>query len=217
MIAATFWATLIFSFQYYKITTGQSYQDILFLLLDFFMSTAWGPVLYIFLYAIRPLILFPATLMTALSGALFGPVLGILYTVIGENASANLAYSVGRFFGKDLRLEDTVFGNWVEKLRENTFGAVLFMRLAYFPFDLTNYASGVVQAKWRQYFLATVIGIMPGLTVFVLFGASFQNNLTELKEQGFNFESVDTNLLGISILIFVVSLFLSKFLQQRHT
>jgi len=88
------------------------------------------------------------------------------------------------------------------------------MRLAYFPFDLTNYASGVVQAKWRQYFMATIVGIMPGLTVFVLFGASFRNNLAELQEKGFNFESVDTNILGISVAIFVASLVLSKVLKK---
>jgi len=214
IIAGLFWVALLYTFTNYRISNDLSYQDVLFQLLDFIQGTAWGPILYILLYAIRPLILFPATLMTALSGAVFGPFYGIIYTVIGENASANLAYWVGRFFGKGWKLEDSIIGNWVHALRENTFGAVLFMRLAYFPFDLTNYASGVVQAKWRQYFLATIIGIMPGLTVFVLFGASFRNNLAELQEKGFNFESVDTNILGISIAIFVASLVLSKVLKR---
>jgi len=214
LIAGLFWVALLYSFTNYRISNDLSYQDVLFQLLDFIQGTAWGPILYIMLYAIRPLILFPATLMTALSGAVFGPFYGIIYTVIGENASANLAYWVGRFFGKGWKLEDSIIGNWVHALRENTFGAVLFMRLAYFPFDLTNYASGVVQAKWRQYFMATIVGIMPGLTVFVLFGASFRNNLAELQEKGFNFESVDTNILGISIAIFVASLVLSKVLKR---
>ena len=70
-----------------------------------------------------------------------------------------------------------------------------------------------MRANWRQYFLATLIGIMPGLTVFVLFGASFQNNLAELRENGFNF-GIDTNILGISIAIFVVSLLLSRYLKR---
>ncbi len=45
--------------------------------------------IYITLYTIRPLILFPATLLTIASGLIFGPWLGILFTIIGENASAN--------------------------------------------------------------------------------------------------------------------------------
>lgn len=212
--AAVFWLSLFVAFQWYRVGNDLSYQDVLFQLLDFLQMTAWGPIIYILAYAVRPLIFFPATLMTALSGALFGPVLGIVYTIIGENASANLAYWVGRFFGKDLKLENTIIGNWITTLRENTFGTILFMRLAYFPFDLTNYAAGVVNAKWHAYFIATLIGIMPGLTVFVLFGASFQDGLSMLQEEGLNFKDVDTNILGISVVIFVVSLLVSRYLKK---
>lgn len=212
IIAGIFWVTLIYSFQHYKITNGLSYQDMLFMLLDFFTSTVWGPVVYMVLYAIRPLILFPATLLTALSGALFGLWWGILYTVIGENASANFAYWIGRFFGKDLKLEDSIIGNWVEKLRINSFEAVLLMRLFYFPFDLTNYGSGVVKAKWREYFMATLIGIMPGLTTFVALGAAV--DLEEFRTMGLSFDAFDPKYLALSVTIFVVSLFLSRQLKR---
>lgn len=212
IIAGLFWGALLYSFQHYRISNGLSYQDMLFNLLDFFTNTMWGPIVYMVLYAVRPLVLFPATLLTALSGVLFGFWWGIIYTIIGENTSANMAYWIGRFFGKDLRLEDTIIGNWVEALRKNSFETVLLMRLFYVPFDLTNYGSGIVRAKWRSYFFATLIGIMPGLTTFVALGAAV--DLEEFRTMGLSFDAFDPKFLALSIAIFVGSLFLSKVLKR---
>jgi len=212
LIAGLFWITLIYSFQHYRISHALSYQDVIFQLLDFFTTTMWGPAVYMLLYALRPLILFPATLLTALSGALFGFWWGILFTVLGENASANLAYWIGRFFGKDLRLEDTVIGNWIEALRKNSFETVLLMRLFYVPFDLTNYGAGIVRARWQEYFFATLIGIMPGLTTFVALGAAV--DLEEFQMNGLSFNAFDPKFLALSIIIFVVSLIFSRMLKR---
>ncbi len=212
IIAGIFWAILIFTFQHYRITNDLTYQDVLFQLMDFFTKTMWGPLVYMVIYAIRPLILFPATLLTALSGALFGFWWGVLYTILGENASANFAYWIGRFFGKDLKLEDTIIGKWVEALRKNSFETVLLMRLFYVPFDLTNYGSGIVKAKWNQYFFATLIGIMPGLTTFVALGAAV--DLEEFRTMGLSFDAFDPKFLALSITIFIVSLFLSRMLKR---
>lgn len=212
IIAAIFWGALIYSFQHYRITNELSYKDVIFQLLGFFTTTMWGPLVYMFLYAVRPLILFPATLLTALSGALFGFWWGVLYTVIGENASANFAYWIGRFFGKNLRLEDSIIGNWIEALRKNSFETVLLMRLFYVPFDLTNYGSGVVRAKWKEYFFATLIGIMPGLTTFVALGAAV--DLEEFRTMGLSFDAFDPKFLALSVAIFIVSLFLSRRLKR---
>lgn len=212
IIAGIFWLTLIYQFQHYRVVNELSYQDILVDLIDFFTMSMYGPIIYMVLYAIRPLIFFPATLLTTLSGALFGPFWGIVYTIIGENASANFAYWIGRFFAKDLKLEDTVIGNWVEALRKNSFEAVLLMRLFYVPFDLTNYGAGIVKAKWFAYFMATLIGIMPGLTVFVLLGASI--DIDELKMDGLTFDAFDPKFLALSVSIFIASLGLSRLLKR---
>ncbi len=218
IIALFFWATIIYLFQQYRVDNGLSYQDILLQLLDFFTGTMYGPIVYMVLYAIRPIILFPATLLTALSGALFGFWWGILYTVLGENASANFAYWIGRFFGKGLKLEDSLIGNWVEALRRRPFASVLFMRLFYFPFDLTNIGSGVLKVRWVSYALATLIGIMPGLTTFVALGAAL--DIESFKMDGLTVHAFDPKFVALSIVIFIVSLGISKALkrwQASHT
>ena len=212
IIALIFWGTIIYTFQQYRIDNNLSYQDILLQGLHFFTSTVYGPIVYMGLYAIRPIILFPATLLTALSGALFGFWWGVAYTILGENASANFAYWIGRFFGKDLRLEDSLIGNWIEALRKNGFGTVLLMRLFYVPFDLTNYGAGIVRVPWSKYALATLIGIMPGLTTFVALGAAV--DIDAFQMNGLTFDAFDLKFLALSATIFIVSLVLSKYLKR---
>lgn len=212
LIAGFFWLGLIYSFQHYRISHDLSYQDMLLNLLEFFTMSMYGPLIYMVLYAIRPLVLFPATLLTALSGALFGFWWGVLYTIIGENASANFAYWIGRFFGKDLKLEDSIIGNFIEGLRKRSFETVLLMRLFYVPFDLTNYGSGIVKAKWSEYFFATLIGIMPGLTTFVALGAAI--DIKEFQMNGLTFDVFDPRYLTLSVIVFSVSLTLSRLLKR---
>jgi len=48
----------------------------------FVETNSWGPLIYILLYAIRPIVMFPATFMTFMSGALFCPLGGFVYTMI---------------------------------------------------------------------------------------------------------------------------------------
>lgn len=130
--------------------------------------------IYITLYTIRPLILFPATLLTIASGLIFGPWLGILFTIIGENASANLAFSVSRWFGKDWvsKHEHGTILKWEGKLKENGLITVLIMRLIYLPFDAVNYGCGLTSVRHIDFFMGTFIGIIPGLVSFVLLGGT---------------------------------------------
>ena len=138
-----------------------------------------APLVYIVVYILRPLVFFPATLLTALSGALFGPAWGILYTIIGENLSANLCFLIGRYFGKNIMERLTEKNKLMFlmdcRFRENGFISVLILRLVYMPFDLVSYLSGMCNLKQTDFALGTFFGILPGLTTFVLLGSSFSD------------------------------------------
>jgi len=151
-------------------------------LIDFMSSGLAGPLIYVVFYALRPLILFPASLLTLAAGFVFGPVLGLLFTVLGSNVSASLAYLAGRYFGRGFqntgRTGDTLEG-YAERLHRNSFESVLIMRLIFVPFDAVNYAAGLLHVRYRPFILATILGSLPGTTSFVLFGASMQGSFTD--------------------------------------
>ncbi|MDP6980759.1 MAG: TVP38/TMEM64 family protein [Myxococcota bacterium] len=130
--------------------------------------------IYIVLYTVRPLILFPATLLTVASGLVFGPWLGILFTIVGENASANFAFVLARWLGRN-RIDDLEIGRlkaWDDKIRDNALMSVLMMRLLLLPFDGVNYGCGLTSMRQRDFFLGTLFGIMPALITFVLLGGA---------------------------------------------
>lgn len=163
----------------------------------------WGPIAYISLYALRTLTFFSATAFTLISGAIFGPFWGIVYTIVGENLAANLAFVVGKYFGKDViaKAGDSVKGfPKGDKLRENSFMSVLLMRLLFFPFDWVGYLSGAYNLKHREFALATFVGILPGLIAFVALGDIFANPLQSL---------------AIFTPFFLFGIFLAKYLKSR--
>jgi uncharacterized membrane protein YdjX (TVP38/TMEM64 family) len=128
------------------------------------------------LYIIRPLIFFPATLLTTLSGALFGPAWGIAYTMVGENLSANISFLVGRYFGKNVMQEliarNRVIPFFDRRIYENQFLSILILRLFFLPFDLVGFMAGFRHLRQLDFALGTFLGIIPGLVTFVLLGSS---------------------------------------------
>ena len=162
-------------------------------------------LIYVILYTIRPLILFPATVLTVASGLIFGPWLGILFTIIGENASANFAFLIARWLGGNW-INDRETGRlkeWDAKLRDNAMTTVLIMRLIYMPFDAVNYGCGMTSMRQRDYFVGTFLGIMPALVTFVLLGgagaAGVENRLV---------------LFGSALVFFVLGLVAAKLLRK---
>jgi len=139
-------------------------------------SGVWGPLIYVGGYAFRSLIFFPASILTITAGILFGPWLGILLTMIGENISANISFVVGRYFTADLLKYFSSNKRFVPrltcKIQDNGFLTVLIMRLTFLPFDLVGYSSGMCNIKQKDFALATVIGTIPGLLTFVFLGGS---------------------------------------------
>lgn len=72
IIGLAIWGLLIGAFLYYKSLTGKDNFSLIQDLYYFITGTVYGPLVYIVFYAVRPLIFFPATLLTFLSGLLFG-------------------------------------------------------------------------------------------------------------------------------------------------
>lgn len=209
--AGLFWLALLGGYAWYMRSTGLSAQEAALQLRDFLAESAWGPLLYITLYTVRPLIFFPATIMTAMSGYLYGPLLGTGYALIGGNLSGSLAYFVGRFFGGDLFDEDdadanTFLARHAAHLRRNGFEAVLVMRLIYLPYDLVNYLCGFVRVPWLQYATATLLGVLPGSLTFTLLGSVFTTQSTSQRWL----------LAGFSLAMLLLGLGLSRRLKVRR-
>jgi len=220
LIALAFWLVLIGGYVWYyqahHLTTEKAVLQIVDLL-----NSPYGPLIYILIYALRPLIFFSAIALTVASGAVFGSGslfnlgLAVVYTVIGSLSSATVAYVVGRFFGQGLFKEGAGDGpvqRYADRMRHNSFETVLIMRFIFLPYDLVNYLAGILRIDWKSFMLATFLGSIPGTIAFVSFGASIDiKELVMGKAPMF-----DPKVLGFGVAIFILSIVISRYFKKRE-
>lgn len=222
IIAGSFWLLLIGGYTYYyqanKLTTATALLQIVDLL-----ASPWGPLLYILIYALRPLIFFSAAVLTIASGSIFGSggllnlALAVVYTIIGSNTSATVAYAIGRFFGQGLLNgenggEASLLQRYADRMRNNSFETILIMRFIFLPYDLVNYLAGILRIDWKAFILASFLGSVPGTIAFVSFGASI-----DIKQLARG-ESPEFNplVLVFGLIIFIVSIVISRIYKRRE-
>ncbi|WP_232220417.1 TVP38/TMEM64 family protein [Legionella tunisiensis] len=63
------------------------------LILSYIKDLGWlAPVLFVLLYCLATILLLPTMVLTFAGGALFGPLLGVLFNLIGATAGAACAF-----------------------------------------------------------------------------------------------------------------------------
>ena len=134
---------------------------------------AWAPLAYMGLYAVATVLFLPGSLLGLAGGALFGPVWGAIYTLIGATAGATLAFLAARYIASDWvrakaggRLKQLIEGVEAEGWR-----FVAFTRLVpLFPFNLLNYALGLTRIGLVPYVLASLVCMAPGTIAYPYLG-----------------------------------------------
>ena len=137
---------------------------------------AYAPIAYIVIYTLGTVFFIPGTLITLAGGAVFGPLDGTIYTVVGATAGAVAAFLITRM--TNLSLGKAQKNGVLERLKtydhmiaERGLETVLFLRLVpLFPFNALNFALGFTSISFKHYFWGTFIGIIPGTFVYVYFG-----------------------------------------------
>jgi len=136
----------------------------------------WAPFLYILIYSVAPLFLLPALPLTIVGGILFGPVFGVLYTLVGSTLGASLAFLVARYGGRawvEEKLKGHRWQKFDDQVAKHGWKVVALVRLIpLFPFNLVNYAFGLTGIKFLPYVLATLIFMLPACIAFVVFSSS---------------------------------------------
>jgi uncharacterized membrane protein YdjX (TVP38/TMEM64 family) len=170
----------------------------------------WGVLAYVGAYLVRPLLLFPASVITVVGGWLFGPVVGVLVVVVAANLSAAFAYGIGRLLGGAPPADaETVVRRWGLRMRERSFETVLVMRLVFLPYDLVNVVAGGLRIRFVPFLAATALGSLPGTISFVLLGASIDD-----LEDGVG--GIDPRALAAGVAVLVVSLLAARWLRRRE-
>jgi uncharacterized membrane protein YdjX (TVP38/TMEM64 family) len=134
----------------------------------------WGPVVFILGYAAAAVAFVPGSLLTLAAGAIFGLAAGVAYVFIAATLGASIAFLVSRYVARRA-VESRLAGNPRFAAIDRAVGAqgrkiVFLLRLSpIFPFNLLNYALGLTNVRFVDYFVASV-GMLPGTLLYVYYG-----------------------------------------------
>ncbi len=137
-------------------------------------SAAW--VIFILTYALAPIFLIPGTILTLAAGFAFGLPMGVLLVSIGSLLGAVNAFLIGRFFARDwvsqYLARTPTFGALDDAIHDHGFLIVLLTRLSpLIPFNALNYILGLTKIGFKNYFLATWIGMLPATLAYTYAGS----------------------------------------------
>jgi phospholipase D1/2 len=164
------------------------------------------------IYLAGSLVLFPVTILNVATVFTFGPIRGNAYGLAGWLVSATLGYAIGRAFKH--KLLNRLVGPRIDRLLEQAAGhgflAVLTMRiLPVAPFTLVNVFVGTSGIGFRDFFLASLVGRIPGMIVLTFAGLQLEQVLRKPEVGSFI-------VLGlVLVLILIAALWFSKHFKAR--
>ena len=135
----------------------------------------WGPVGFVGLYIVAALFFVPGSPLTLAAGALFGPLGGTIYSLVGATLGATVAFLIARYLAKDW-LRAKISGRLetiVEGVEDEGVQFVVYTRLVpLFPFNLLNYAFGITRIPFVHYAITSFVCMLPATIAYVSLSSS---------------------------------------------
>lgn len=133
----------------------------------------WGHLVFVLIWLVWPALFLPGAPLTLAGGALFGPLLGTVYTSIGSVSGATLAFLLARYLAGDWVARRT--GGTLARVKagveEEGWRFVAFTRLVpLFPFNVLNYAFGVTAVPLRTFVFTSWLCMLPGTAGYAYIG-----------------------------------------------
>jgi uncharacterized membrane protein YdjX (TVP38/TMEM64 family)/rhodanese-related sulfurtransferase len=137
----------------------------------------WGPVGFVALYIVAALFFVPGSPLTLAAGAVFGPVGGTIYSLLGATIGASLAFVIARYLAGDW-VRDKISGRLetiVDGVEKEGVQFVVYTRLVpLFPFNLLNYAFGLTRIRLSEFAVASLFAMIPGAAAYAYLGHAGQ-------------------------------------------
>jgi len=131
-----------------------------------------SPALAIGAFVLGGLLVMPVTLLVAATALAFGPVFGLVYSVLGAMASAAVVYGLGRWLGRDVvrRFAGARLNAVSRRLAQRGILTIMFVRVVpVAPFSVVNLVAGASHIGFRDFLLGTLFGMTPGIALIALF------------------------------------------------
>jgi uncharacterized membrane protein YdjX (TVP38/TMEM64 family) len=137
---------------------------------------ALGVLGYIAAYVAATALMLPGSALTIGGGFVYGIAGGMAVVLPASVLGASVAFGIGRFVARErvarLVAKHPRFRAIDAAVGEQGFKIVFLLRLSpIVPFNFLNYALSLTRVSFRDYFLASVFGMIPGGLLYVYLGS----------------------------------------------
>ena len=143
----------------------------------------YAPIIFLLLASILPILLFPPGIFSVIGGLLFGFKLGAVLTIIAAIIYTNIMFLISRYFARNkienflekrltLKQFNRIFGLKGNKLA--TF-LIICRLIPILPNSIVSYSYGLTRISFKHYFIANLIGLIPGRLIWLNFGSKLNN------------------------------------------
>ena len=143
----------------------------------------YAPIIFLLLASILPIFLFPPGIFSVIGGLLFGFTKGAILTIIAAIIYTNIMFLISRYFARNkienflekrltLKQFNRIFG-----LNDNKLATFLIIcrLIPILPNSIVSYSYGLTRISFKHYFIANLIGLIPGRLIWLNFGSKLNN------------------------------------------
>ena len=143
----------------------------------------YAPIIFLLLASILPIFLFPPGIFSVIGGLLFGFTKGAILTIIAAIIYTNIMFLLSRYFARNkienflekrltLKQYNRIFG-----LNDNKLATFLIIcrLIPILPNSIVSYSYGLTRISFKHYFIANLIGLIPGRLIWLNFGSKLNN------------------------------------------
>ena len=143
----------------------------------------YAPIIFLLLAAILPIFLFPPGIFSVIGGLLFGFKLGAILTIIAAIIYTNIMFLISRYFARN-KIENFLAKHLTLKQYNRIFGLndnklatflIICRLIPILPNSVVSYSYGLTRISFKHYFIANLIGLIPGRLIWLNFGSKLNN------------------------------------------
>ena len=143
----------------------------------------YAPIIFLLLASILPIFMFPPGIFSVIGGLLFGFKLGAVLTIIAAIIYTNIMFLISRYFARN-KIENFLAKHLTLKQFNRIFGLndnklatflIICRLIPILPNSVVSYSYGLTRISFKHYFIANLIGLIPGRLIWLNFGSKLNN------------------------------------------
>ena len=162
----------------------------------------------------------PITPICILTGFYFGLYIGLTIAIIGETLGAIIVFLYGRYLFKEyfLNLFGTKFDKFKEGFNKNSINYLLLIRvIGGTPFGVQNLLPAILDMRFKDYFIATIFGVIPWAYILVSIGNGIQDIVDAGSFSSDAFLKLEYMMPIFILILIIVSPIIYKYIKKRFS